>query len=142
MRCLTIREPWCELILSGKKTVEVRKMRTHYRGWIILTCSKSSKAARAGHAFAIAMRQVRSALSEHLNDSRMNRCSSERCIAVLISKVNRRSGVEQIESRSESTLISCMNDGLWADHLIAWKLFYARCSKNLDDLVQIVRQRI
>lgn len=53
LRCLTIREPWCSLILRGQKTVEIRSRRALYRGWLVLTCSKSSDGPLAGTAFAL-----------------------------------------------------------------------------------------
>jgi ASCH domain len=34
MRALSIRQPWAELILSGRKTIETRTWRTSYRGLI------------------------------------------------------------------------------------------------------------
>jgi len=32
MKALSIRQPWAELILQGRKTIELRTWRTHYRG--------------------------------------------------------------------------------------------------------------
>lgn len=39
---LSIRQPWAELIVSGKKTVEVRSWITEYRGKLWLHAAKAS----------------------------------------------------------------------------------------------------
>lgn len=36
MKALSIREPWTGLIVEGKKTIELRTWRTHYRGPILI----------------------------------------------------------------------------------------------------------
>lgn len=36
MRALSIRQPWAELILGGRKTIETRTWRTSRRGWIAI----------------------------------------------------------------------------------------------------------
>jgi predicted transcriptional regulator len=36
MRALSIRQPWAELILSGRKTIETRTWRTSRRGLIVI----------------------------------------------------------------------------------------------------------
>lgn len=36
MRALSIRQPWAELILSGRKTIETRSWRTSWRGLIAI----------------------------------------------------------------------------------------------------------
>jgi hypothetical protein len=36
MKTLSIRQPWAELILQGRKTIELRTWRTHYRGPILI----------------------------------------------------------------------------------------------------------
>lgn len=40
MKCLSIREPWLELILRGEKTEEYRTWPTQYRGPLLLHASK------------------------------------------------------------------------------------------------------
>ena len=40
-RCLSIKNPWLELILSGKKDIEVRTWTTKYRGPVWLHAGKS-----------------------------------------------------------------------------------------------------
>ncbi|MGQ9851429.1 MAG: ASCH domain-containing protein [Aggregatilineaceae bacterium] len=36
MKTLSIRQPWAELILQGRKTIELRTWQTHYRGPILI----------------------------------------------------------------------------------------------------------
>jgi len=36
MKALSIRQPWAELILQGRKTIELRTWQTHYRGPILI----------------------------------------------------------------------------------------------------------
>lgn len=36
MKTLSIRQPWAELILQGRKTIELRTWRTHYRGPLVI----------------------------------------------------------------------------------------------------------
>lgn len=40
MKALSIRQPWASLIASGRKTIELRSWRTHYRGPLLI-CSGS-----------------------------------------------------------------------------------------------------
>lgn len=54
MKALSIKEPWCSLIASGAKTIELRSRVTHYRGPVLLCASKSPAVGFAGYAFAIA----------------------------------------------------------------------------------------
>ena len=43
--CLSIRQPWAELILLKRKKVELRQWSTRYRGWIWLHTGKSADAS-------------------------------------------------------------------------------------------------
>ena len=36
MRALSVRPPWAEMIASGRKTLEIRSRRTHYRGPLLI----------------------------------------------------------------------------------------------------------
>ena len=36
MKALSIRQPWADLIVDGKKSIETRKWNTHYRGWFYI----------------------------------------------------------------------------------------------------------
>lgn len=43
MKTLSIRHPWAELIISGKKTIEIRTWNTNYRGEFYVHASKAIK---------------------------------------------------------------------------------------------------
>jgi hypothetical protein len=36
MKAFSVREPWASLIVEGKKTLELRSWRTHYRGTVLV----------------------------------------------------------------------------------------------------------
>jgi len=36
MKTISIRQPWAELIMQGRKTIELRTWRTHYRGQVLI----------------------------------------------------------------------------------------------------------
>jgi hypothetical protein len=40
MKALTIRQPWAELIVSGKRLFEIRNWRPDYEGWILVHAGK------------------------------------------------------------------------------------------------------
>ena len=42
MKTLSIKQPWAELILQGKKTIELRKWNTNFRGEFLIHTSKMS----------------------------------------------------------------------------------------------------
>lgn len=54
MKVLTIKEPWANLILEGKKTIETRTWKTQHRGLILLHASKNPKSKISGCIFAAA----------------------------------------------------------------------------------------
>jgi predicted transcriptional regulator len=41
MKCLSLKQPYAELIVSGKKTIEVRKWNTKFRGQFLVHASKN-----------------------------------------------------------------------------------------------------
>ncbi len=41
MKCLSLKQPYAELIVSGKKTIEVRKWNTKFRGHFLVHASKN-----------------------------------------------------------------------------------------------------
>lgn len=41
MRTLSLKQPWAELILQGKKTIEIRKWNTKFRGKFLIHASKN-----------------------------------------------------------------------------------------------------
>lgn len=54
MKAISIKEPWASMILDGKKTIETRTWKTHYRGELLLCASLTPKSKISGMAFAIA----------------------------------------------------------------------------------------
>ncbi len=40
MKALSLKQPWAELIVSGRKTLEIRKWRTKFRGEFFIHASK------------------------------------------------------------------------------------------------------
>jgi hypothetical protein len=41
MKALSLKQPYAELVVSGKKTIEVRKWNTHFRGEFLVHASKN-----------------------------------------------------------------------------------------------------
>jgi len=41
MKTLSLKQPWAELVASGKKKIELRKWNTHFRGDFLVHASKS-----------------------------------------------------------------------------------------------------
>src|ERR1700741_488756 len=54
IKALSIKQPWANLVASGKKTVETRLWPTDYRGPLLIVSSKTPKIHPAGYALAIA----------------------------------------------------------------------------------------
>ena len=50
---LTVRQPWANLIASGKKTIETRRWRTVHRGPLLICSSAQPPIAPAGCAVAM-----------------------------------------------------------------------------------------
>lgn len=40
-KCLSLRQPYAELIVSGRKTIEIRKWNTRFRGEFLVDASKA-----------------------------------------------------------------------------------------------------
>ncbi len=53
MKALSLKQPWANLVASGKKTLETRKWPTKYRGDVLIVSSKSPKIEPTGQALAI-----------------------------------------------------------------------------------------
>jgi predicted transcriptional regulator len=47
MKCLSLKQPFAELLVSGKKTVELRKWNTKFRGKFLIHSSKKIDKERA-----------------------------------------------------------------------------------------------
>lgn len=54
MKALSIKQPWANLIASGKKTIETRLWATDYRGPLLIVSSKTPNIHPAGYALAVA----------------------------------------------------------------------------------------
>ncbi len=54
MKALSIRQPWANMIASGKKTIETRTWRTNYRGPLLIVSSRTPRIEPAGYALAVA----------------------------------------------------------------------------------------
>jgi hypothetical protein len=53
MKCLSVKQPWANLIASGRKTIETRTWPTGYRGDLLIVASKSPPIPPAGAAVAL-----------------------------------------------------------------------------------------
>lgn len=53
MKALSVKQPWANLIASGKKTIETRTWTTTYRGPLLIVASKTPRIAPFGAAVAI-----------------------------------------------------------------------------------------
>jgi len=47
MKCLSLKQPYAELLVSGKKTIELRKWNTKFRGRFLIHASKKIDTERA-----------------------------------------------------------------------------------------------
>lgn len=53
-KCLSVKQPWANLIASGQKTIETRLWATPYRGDLLIVSSRKPDIAPAGCAIALA----------------------------------------------------------------------------------------
>ncbi|MCK5615423.1 ASCH domain-containing protein [Candidatus Pacearchaeota archaeon] len=53
MRALSVKQPWANLIASGRKTIETRKWKTDYRGKLLIVSSQKPDIYPAGYALAV-----------------------------------------------------------------------------------------
>lgn len=53
MKALSVKEPFAELIASGKKTIETRTWNTNYRGKLLIVASLVPKTKNSGKAIAV-----------------------------------------------------------------------------------------
>lgn len=54
MKGLSVKQPWANMIASGKKTIETRKWGTDYRGSLLIVSSRTPRIEPAGCAIAVA----------------------------------------------------------------------------------------
>lgn len=52
-KAISLKQPWANLVASGKKTIETRKWSTKYRGDLVICSSKNPKIEPAGYALCI-----------------------------------------------------------------------------------------
>lgn len=52
-KAISLKQPWANLVASGKKTIETRKWTTSYRGDLIICSSRKPQIAPAGYALCI-----------------------------------------------------------------------------------------
>jgi hypothetical protein len=53
MKAISLKQPWANLVASGKKTIETRKWATKYRGDLVVCSSKSPKIEPFGRALCV-----------------------------------------------------------------------------------------
>jgi hypothetical protein len=53
MKALSIKQPWANMIASGKKSIETRLWKTHHRGELLIVSSATPKIYPAGCAIAV-----------------------------------------------------------------------------------------
>lgn len=53
-KAISLKQPWANLVLSGKKTIETRKWNTKYRNDLVICSSQKPKIDPAGYALCIA----------------------------------------------------------------------------------------
>src|SRR3972149_9403848 len=53
-KAISLKQPWANLVASGKKTTETRKWTTKYRGDLVICSSKNPNIHPAGYALCIA----------------------------------------------------------------------------------------
>lgn len=52
-KAISLKQPWANLVASGKKTIETRKWSTKYRGDLVICSSQNPKIEPCGKALCI-----------------------------------------------------------------------------------------
>lgn len=52
-KAISLKQPWANLVASGKKTIETRKWSTNYRGDLVICSSRKPNIYPAGHALCV-----------------------------------------------------------------------------------------
>lgn len=52
-KAISLKQPWANLVTSGKKTIETRKWSTKYRGDLVICSSQNPKIEPCGKALCI-----------------------------------------------------------------------------------------
>lgn len=53
-KAISLKQPWANLVVNGKKTIETRKWTTSYRGDLVICSSQKPDNPPAGYALCIA----------------------------------------------------------------------------------------
>jgi hypothetical protein len=53
-KAISLKQPWANLVASGKKTIETRKWTTSYRGELVICSSRKPQITPAGYALCTA----------------------------------------------------------------------------------------
>jgi len=53
LKAISLKQPWANLVASGKKSVETRKWKTPYRGDLVICSSKKPSIEPAGYALCV-----------------------------------------------------------------------------------------
>ena len=53
LKAISLKQPWANLVTSGKKPIETRKWKTPYRGDLVICSSKNPDIEPAGYALCI-----------------------------------------------------------------------------------------
>lgn len=53
MKAISLKQPWANLVASGKKTIETRKWSTKYRGDLVICSSQNPKIESYGRALCV-----------------------------------------------------------------------------------------
>lgn len=53
LKAISLKQPWANLVASGKKTIETRKWSTNYRGDLVICSSQNPKIEPYGKALCI-----------------------------------------------------------------------------------------
>lgn len=53
MKAISLKQPWANMVVSGKKTIETRKWKTKYRGPLLIVSSKEPQIEPFGYALGV-----------------------------------------------------------------------------------------
>ena len=53
LKAISLKQPWANLVASGKKSIETRKWKTPYRGDLVICSSKNPRIEPAGYALCV-----------------------------------------------------------------------------------------
>ncbi len=69
-KAISLKQPWANLVASGKKTIETRKWSTNYRGDLVICSSQNPKIEPYGKAICIVeLYDVKPMTKEHEKDA-------------------------------------------------------------------------